>query len=638
MKKKIKCLECDEYVANSNNVLSRHLKKEHKISWSDYVFKYKLYVQDAGQEEIVFNSNGKAVCRCGCGTNLKVHKGLRAYPYLDGHRPMSGSNNPMYGLKGNDSPNYGKKRTKEHRDNYRKSAFKRYKDNPELIDQIRDLTIKRNESGEFGNNSFKKEYVYNKFFEREELMDSSWEKIYYEKCVERNIKVTKKHGFKISYKDPFNNFKRRIHIPDFYLPQENTIVEIKGYPSQLSTIKMEYAQRWCERKGWDYKVLSYDKSSDCFYEMGYFDGIYGNIEEEYYGSYKKVLFYSGKRLNKKRLSGAFFNKDQKEIISYYLLGYFRKYGFPYPKYSKEELLLDYDKVCNTKVNLETDDNNIILLNNTRNGNKIFYHFNPHYFSAKTNKDISMIDAFNDDEILLSVIKNRLGIIYKESFNITGAMIRQGMKSTYSYGNVSIFNTNIAKYLYENYCPENGTVYDYSAGFGQRFVGCMATNKNIRYVGCDPLKNNIDSINNIADFLGHKNNLELYCIGSEDFMPQKYKSKINFSFSSPPYFDKEIYSDETSQAYSGKSYNSFINDWWGRVCQNIKFMLKKDGIFAVNVSKKYDDKNFAEDIKNKALEYGFILYKTIYIKNSISHLHKQNLKKNLEPIMLFKVYD
>lgn len=38
MNKKAKCLECGEYVANSNNVLSRHLKKDHGMSWTDHIY------------------------------------------------------------------------------------------------------------------------------------------------------------------------------------------------------------------------------------------------------------------------------------------------------------------------------------------------------------------------------------------------------------------------------------------------------------------------------------------------------------------------------------------------------------------------------------------------------------------------
>ena len=42
---------------------------------------------------------------------------------------------------------------------------------------------------------------------------------------------------------------------------------------------------------------------------------------------------------------------------------------------------------------------------------------------------------------------------------------------------SIFDIGInwrAKIIFEHYCPKNGTIYDYSAGYGGRILGALCS--------------------------------------------------------------------------------------------------------------------------------------------------------------------
>lgn len=71
MNKSRVCLECSKAVANTANVLSRHVKSVHNMSWVDYVIKHEY--------------NGVyPLCSCGCGTQLELKKG--GFPkYVKGH-------------------------------------------------------------------------------------------------------------------------------------------------------------------------------------------------------------------------------------------------------------------------------------------------------------------------------------------------------------------------------------------------------------------------------------------------------------------------------------------------------------------------------------------------------------------------
>jgi len=123
------------------------------------------------------------------------------------------------------------------------------------------------------------------------------------------------------------------------------------------------------------------------------------------------------------------------------------------------------------------------------------------------------------------------------------------------------------------------IYDPSSGWGGRILGAMASKKNIHYIGTDPNTDNwIDEIDKsryeyVADFFNEhgletnpfweepKNTYHYFQLGSEhvgdhpDF--QQYKGKLDMVFTSPPYFDREQYSDDDEQSF--KAYPMY-SDW------------------------------------------------------------------------------
>jgi hypothetical protein len=142
----------------------------------------------------------------------------------------------------------------------------------------------------------------------------------------------------------------------------------------------------------------------------------------------------------------------------------------------------------------------------------------------------------------------------------------------------------ARYLYEHYTnhikqdtPLN--IYDPSSGWGGRILGAMSSLKNIHYIGTDPNTDNyIDELGKsryeyVADFFNNevlesnpfweeeKNTFHYFQMGSEligkhpDF--QQYKGKLDMVFTSPPYFDREQYSDDEEQSF--KAYPKY-DDW------------------------------------------------------------------------------
>jgi len=149
----------------------------------------------------------------------------------------------------------------------------------------------------------------------------------------------------------------------------------------------------------------------------------------------------------------------------------------------------------------------------------------------------------------------------------------------------------AKWLYENYTKhidqeEPYVVYDSSSGWGGRILGAMSSRKKIHYVGTDPNPDNYlkdlgkSRYEYVADFYNNNciddfsetfgkffsvekqgNTYELFQDGSELIKNnpkfQKYKGKLDFSFTSPPYFNREQYSQDETQSF--KAYGEY-EDW------------------------------------------------------------------------------
>lgn len=239
------------------------------------------------------------------------------------------------------------------------------------------------------------------------------------------------------------------------------------------------------------------------------------------------------------------------------------------------------------------------------------HFNgKSFYSVSSKRKSSMIDTFEDDEKLIKVIRNRLGITYKDSFPVTGAMLRQGFRSMRLGANASTFNSVVAKAVYESFCEPGDITWDISCGFGQRMLAAISA--GVLYRGCDPWKDVIDGNKMMSEFvLGKSSSKEfdcecrLVCMGSEDdkvldSLGIKEQS-VKLVFSSPPYYDIEIYDNGSpsrgQSAALGKTFDSYISTWWIPTLKNVYKSLKpKDGRFIVNMTRPMVDR--LVDVANK----------------------------------------
>lgn len=284
----IKCLVCNKLVANSNNVLGRHVKKEHSLEYSEYLVKYTY--------------NGIwPTCECGCKKKVKWHFGGFSR-FASKSCASKGKNNGMFGLKGGKSPNTGKIRTKEHREHYKLGARKRWDEygdmlremmksdeyretqrlaqiegniaNPErnekrAISSIKtwrspemagkrkeaaERAIRLLEEGKIGPQApFKTCWMDNPFTGKAEWMQCGWEVTFLEVCIEEQFPVTKVHGIRIPYVRIDGT--EHLYLPDFIGIENKIMFEIKGRRDEDTDRKDTAAREWCQTNGYEFRVI-----------------------------------------------------------------------------------------------------------------------------------------------------------------------------------------------------------------------------------------------------------------------------------------------------------------------------------------------------------------------------------------------
>lgn len=159
----------------------------------------------------------------------------------------------------------------------------------------------------------------------------------------------------------------------------------------------------------------------------------------------------------------------------------------------------------------------------------------------------------------------------------------------------------------------------NCGFGGRLLGALSSKNNYRYVGTDPCTETMYHLHQLGQYIeqvtGREDSYELHCCGSEEFKGPK--NSIDFAFSSPPYFNLEVYSDEPTQCFNKfPELEGWLEGFVRPTIQNIKHMLKPGKLYAVNIAdfKVGSGKEVAyvDEWIRISTEEGMPLFDTVYL--------------------------
>jgi hypothetical protein len=208
----------------------------------------------------------------------------------------------------------------------------------------------------------------------------------------------------------------------------------------------------------------------------------------------------------------------------------------------------------------------------------------------------------------------------------------------------------AKYLYKRFTDHIKeqdviNIYDPSAGWGGRILGAMSVDdRNIHYIGNDPnTENYIEEIGKtryeyLAEFFnnkipgasnpfwGHANTYDIFTTGSEIISEearfQKYKGKLDFAFTSPPYFDRERYSSDESQSFKKFSnYSSWRDGFLKPTLTTVYEYLRNDRYACWNIA----------DIKMGPDKFFTLEQDSIDILTELGMEYKGKLRMTMSPM-------
>ena len=212
--------------------------------------------------------------------------------------------------------------------------------------------------------------------------------------------------------------------------------------------------------------------------------------------------------------------------------HYRATGFPYRSLPLYLCMQELNKLA------ATEGNNLI---GTDTGYYVADSYHPHRLHASAKGMKSPFDSFQDDKLLRRAL----------AFQMTTGSIPDGyfgslniVAGTQSCSN---FRPGFACYLYRKYCKPGDTVLDTSTGYGGRLVGFLASGIPGRYVGVDPNVPTHEGNKRLASELGFADSVELINLPAEDVPHELVAGRCDLSFTSPPYFCKEIYSSDDTQS-------------------------------------------------------------------------------------------
>lgn len=225
------------------------------------------------------------------------------------------------------------------------------------------------------------------------------------------------------------------------------------------------------------------------------------------------------------------------------LKYFRERGFPYRHVSVHRGMYELNQLAA----LSGDE-----LLHSRLGYQLADTYHPHRFAAHAIKMRSPLDSFNDDKQLRRAM--RLMLEYGNAIPDGYFDVLALVAGTQAAAN---FRPGFAAALYKTFCKEDAVVLDTSTGYGGRMLGFAVACRKGKYIGIDP--NSLTHESNLAlacDF-DFDDRVELINEPAEDVarnleygrldLVSLLKERCDFAFTSPPYFIKEVYSDEPTQS-------------------------------------------------------------------------------------------
>lgn len=181
---------------------------------------------------------------------------------------------------------------------------------------------------------------------------------------------------------------------------------------------------------------------------------------------------------------------------------------------------------------------------------------------------------------------------------------------------SSFPSNLMTFMIKDYLKDNPIdnlkILDLSAGWGDRLLSACALDAT--YMACDPNTEMIPIYDQIINKYGTKDKQKVHCLPFEDLdeRDERDERKFNMMYTSPPFFDLEIYSNEDTQSSSRyKTLESWLTGFMYPCLEKANKMLMKNSPVFLHLSDIKDNERSYKYVQN-VIDYATSKLKWKYI--------------------------
>lgn len=238
-------------------------------------------------------------------------------------------------------------------------------------------------------------------------------------------------------------------------------------------------------------------------------------------------------------------------------------------YTDKQLLDDWQKLCKWK----TNDN---YINSTsRIGMKMCEHFFPNFYEIQNKKGESFENLWNKENLIKILRWNR-----KSHSTPYLSELKRGIYFCCGLTKNTMYRPQMAKAVCLRYQPK--IVLDPCAGWAGRMLGAVSS--GAEYIAFEPNTKTYDGILRLANFLNIENKVRIICddvlnIDNYDL------PKVDLIITSPPYFDLEIYTNESTQSITNcDNYDLWSEKFLKTTIYNCLDLLNSGGVSCWNVGK------------------------------------------------------
>ena len=318
-----------------------------------------------------------------------------------------------------------------------------------------------------------------------------------------------------------------------------------------------------------------------------------------------------------------------------IFDYYRRHGFPHYTIREDEKHQHMRKLQKFDVDSIFINNEIIQ---TMHCLRLAWTYFPHFWEVKCGgAKQSPMDIYNDDDKFKSTIrkcwnwnlKHFKGEEEMEKNKFHENRLRQSLKIYTGTQSVSNFRPTAAKLIYEKFGGD-GVVWDMSSGWGGRLLGFLAASNTKYYIGTEPSTRTYEGLMKIREDFSYINKkVDIHRQGSEDSV---FGESFDLCFTSPPYFDTEKYSDESTQSYiKYPTQDEWVDGFLRSTIENCYTGLKEGGYMLYNIANTPKYKFIEEQTVKISKELGFKQEQTVEL--TLSSVMGAGYK--YEPIFIFK---